>query len=192
MPRPDRNRLSAALAAVLGAATLSLLAVAGAAAAPQLLGIGTPVSPAEIAPWDIDASPGNGNLPPGRGSVAEGKAVYAQTCAACHGDKGEGRPPSYPALAGGIGTLDKAKPVRTVGSYWPYAETIFDYVHRAMPFNAPQSLTADQTYAVTAWLLNLNGLLPDDAVLDAKSLAAIRMPNRDGFTGDPRPDVKAR
>ena len=128
-------------------------------------------------------------LPPGSGSVGDGQVVYASKCAGCHGRSGEG---GYAdALVGGKGTLATAKPVRTVGSYWPYATTLFDYVRRAMPYNAPQSLTAEQTYAVVAYVLFLNQILAAGAVLDAKSLPAVQMPNRHGFTApDPRPDVR--
>jgi S-disulfanyl-L-cysteine oxidoreductase SoxD len=111
-----------------------------------------------------------------------------ETCAACHGAKGEGKPADR--LVGGFGTLATSKPVRTVGSYWPYASTLFDYIRRAMPFNAPQSLTADQIYAVSAYILYLNNIINEDTVLDATSLPRVAMPNRNGFTNsDPRPDV---
>jgi S-disulfanyl-L-cysteine oxidoreductase SoxD len=120
--------------------------------------------------------------------VSHGREVFAQQCVACHGDKGQGGVGDR--LVGGQGTLATTNPVRTVGSYWPYAPTLFDYIRRAMPQNAPQSLSNDDVYAVSAYILNLNDLLPADATLDAKSLAGIRMPNRDHFTGDPRPDVK--
>ncbi len=159
-----------------------LLLAAPAAAQQGPLGLGTPASPAEIADWDIDASPDGAGLPPGRGSVAEGAVIYAARCAACHGPRGtEGAIAPALRLAGGIGSLATPRPVVTVGSYWPYATTLFDYTRRAMPFDAPQSLTPDQLYAVTAHVLHLNGLLPADAVLDAESLPRIRMPNRDGF-----------
>jgi cytochrome c len=113
--------------------------------------------------------------------------VYDEQCAACHGTKGEGA--IGDRLVGGEGTLATARPVRTVGSYWPYAPTLFDYIRRAMPLNAPQSLSNDDVYAVSAYVLHLNGLLPVDATLDARTLSAIRMPNRAMFVADPRPDV---
>ena len=147
--------------------------------------IGTPVSAADIAAWNIDIAPDGHGLPAGSGDVAAGARIFAAKCAACHGAKGEGVLGAR--LIGGRGTLTSAKPVRTVGSYWPYATTLFDYIRRAMPYNAPQSLSADEVYAVSAWILNQNGVVPDDARLDAHSLAAIRMPNRDGFVPDPRP-----
>ncbi len=142
---------------------------------------------AEIAAWDIDVRADGAGLPKGRGTIGEGKSIFAETCAACHGDKGQGQ--IADVLVGGKGTLTAAKPLKTVGSFWPYAATLYDYVHRAMPFNAPQSLTPDQVYAVTAYVLFLNGIVPEDATLDAGSLPNIQMPNRAGFVSDPRPDV---
>jgi S-disulfanyl-L-cysteine oxidoreductase SoxD len=151
-------------------------------------GIGRIATPAEIAGWNIDIGRDGSGLPTGSGTVAHGREVFEQQCVACHGDKGKGGVGDK--LVGGQGSLATANPVRTVGSYWPYAPTLFDYIRRAMPQNAPQSLSNDDVYAVSAYILNLNGLLPTDATLDAKSLAAIKMPNRDGFVSDPRPDVK--
>jgi S-disulfanyl-L-cysteine oxidoreductase SoxD len=151
-------------------------------------GIGRPATAAEIAGWNIDIDRAGHNLPPGSGSVSHGHEVFDQQCAACHGAKGEGGVGDR--LVGGQGTLASATPVRTVGSYWPYAPTLFDYIRRAMPQNAPQSLSNEDVYAVSAYILNLNGLIPADATLDAKTLSAIKMPNRNMFVGDPRPDVK--
>jgi cytochrome c len=151
-------------------------------------GIGRVATPAEIAGWNIDIGRDGSGLPPGRGTVGRGREVFAQQCAACHGEKGDGGVGDK--LVGGQGTIATARPVRTVGSYWPYAPTLFDYIRRAMPQNAPQSLSNEDVYAVSAYVLNLNGLLPDAATLDAKTLAAIKMPNRTMFVGDPRPDVK--
>ena len=142
-------------------------------------GIGRPATQAEIAGWDIDVSPDGTGLPAGQGSVREGADIYAQRCAACHGAHGEGRPMSR--LVGGIGTIFSARPQKTVGSFWPYATTLFDYVRRAMPLNAPQSLTADQVYAVSAYILFLNHLVPEDTVIDAATLPKIAMPNRGNF-----------
>ncbi|HVO87973.1 MAG TPA: cytochrome c [Casimicrobiaceae bacterium] len=134
--------------------------------------------------------PDGRGLPPGSGSVEQGKTIYAQQCASCHGDALQGG--IGDKLIGGRGTLvnnDPTKaPVKTIESYWPYATTIFDYVKRAMPFNAPDSLTDDQVYAVTAYILSEAKIVPADTTLDAKSLAAVRMPNRDGFIADPRPE----
>lgn len=151
-------------------------------------GIGRVATPAEIAGWNIDIDRDGNNLPPGSGSVAHGHEIFDQQCASCHGAKGEGGVGDQ--LVGGQGTIATAKPVRTVGSFWPYAPTLFDYIRRAMPQNAPQSLDTDDVYAVSAYILNLNGLLPADAMLDSKALSAIKMPNRNMFVSDPRPDVK--
>jgi mono/diheme cytochrome c family protein len=173
---------------VIGAAIWFALAMMVRAADSGPLGIGHAANPAEVAGWDIDVRADGHGLPPGRGSVREGEKIFAETCAACHGAKGEGKPADQ--LVGGFGTLATSKPVRTVGSYWPYATTLFDYIRRAMPFNAPQSLTAGQIYAVSAYILFLNNIVTEDTVLDAASLPRVRMPNRDGFTSpDPRPDV---
>ena len=151
-------------------------------------GIGRTATDAEIAGWNIDIGRNGENLPPGSGTVSHGKEVFAQQCAACHGDKGEGGVGER--LVGGQGTIATPKPIKTVGSFWPYAPTLFDYSRRAMPQNAPQSLSNEDVYAVSAYILSMNGLLPADATLDAKTLSAIKMPNRGKFTGDPRPDVK--
>jgi S-disulfanyl-L-cysteine oxidoreductase SoxD len=172
----------------IGAAALAGFAGVMGAQAESPYGIGRVATPAEIAGWNIDIGRDGSGLPPGSGTVSHGRELFAQQCAACHGEKGEGGVGDK--LAGGQGTIATAKPVRTVGSYWPYAPTLFDYIRRAMPQNAPQSLSNEDVYAVSAYVLKLNGLVPDDATLDAKSLATIRMPNRDKFVGDPRPDVK--
>src|ERR1700712_3568804 len=173
-----------------GIAAFAVLALACAipAQAQSPYGIGRVATPAEIAGWNIDIDRDGNNLPAGSGGVSHGQEVFDQQCASCHGAKGEGGVGDR--LVGGQGTLATPKPVRTVGSYWPYAPTLFDYIRRAMPQNAPQSLSNDDVYAVSAYVLNLNGLLPADAVLDAKTLPAIKMPNRSMFTGDTRPDVK--
>ena len=172
------------------AALLTAVALTAAASAQSQgpYGIGRAATSAEIAGWNIDIDRHGDNLPPGSGNVSHGHEVFDQQCAACHGANGEGGVGDR--LVGGQGTLATAKPIRTVGSFWPYAPTLFDYIRRAMPQNAPQSLSNDDVYAVSAYILNLNGLLPADATLDAKALSAIKMPNRDRFVGDPRPDVK--
>jgi S-disulfanyl-L-cysteine oxidoreductase SoxD len=140
---------------------------------------GRPATSDEIALWDIDVRPDGRGLPPGSGTVAQGEQLFAENCAACHGDKGVGG--IKDRLVGGQGTLNSNMPVKTVGSYWPYATTLFDYIHRAMPYQAPGSLSNDDTYAVAAYILSLNGILPADGKLDRDSLPKIRMPNRDGF-----------
>ena len=150
-------------------------------------GIGHSATPAQIKAWDIDVAPDGKNLPAGRATVAQGKLIYAAQCAACHGEQGQGG--LGDKLVGGRGTLATPAPVKTVGSFWPYATTLFDYVRRAMPLNAPQSLSDAEVYAVSGYVLHLNGLLNEDAVVDAKTLTELKMPNRNGFISDPRPDV---
>lgn len=155
--------------------------VAGAAlAAPLQYGFGKPASKAEIAGWDIDVRPDGMGLPKGRGSVDQGQAIYDEKCASCHGTFGESN--SYLQLAGGVGSLGSDQPVRTTGSKLNYATTLWDYINRAMPFTAPQTLTPDEVYALTAYVLNLNDIVPADAVLDQDSLPKVKMPNRNGFT----------
>jgi mono/diheme cytochrome c family protein len=166
---------------------LALIAFMPATGAAQTYGIGHAASAADLAAWNIDVAADGAGLPAGSGSVSQGKAIYAQQCAACHGAKGEGKPADQ--LVGGQGTLATADPVKTIGSFWPYATTVFDFINRAMPYNAPQSLKPDEVYAVTAYLLHLNGIVAADAVLDARTLPKIKMPNRDGFIGDSRPDT---
>jgi mono/diheme cytochrome c family protein len=180
MPRTHK-----ALAAIIGAV---LAAYSTGIEAQGQYGIGRTATPAEIAGWNIDIGPDGSGLPQGSGTVSQGRDVFAQQCAACHGDKGQGSVGDR--LVGGQGTLATSNPVRTVGSYWPYATTLFDYIRRAMPQNAPESLSKDEVYAVSAYILNLNDILPADATLDARSLPSIKMPNRKMFVGDPRPDVK--
>ena len=156
---------------------------------PARYGFGTPATEAKIAGWNIEVAPNGMGLPPGHGTVAQGASLYAGKCALCHGATGTEGPQSR--LIGGQGSLNSDHPVKTIGSFWPYATTLYDYIFRAMPFTAPQSLTPDEVYAVVAWLLHQNGIVPQDAVMDAVTLPAVRMPNREGFVADPRPDVAA-
>lgn len=154
-------------------------------------GFGRPASPEEIAGWDIDVrGPDGAGLPPGKGNVAAGEELYMAQCAACHGEFGEGAG-RYPELIGGRGTLTSEDPRKTIDSYWPHAPGLYDYIRRAMPFGAPRSLTPDEVYSITAWLLNQAELWPADRELDAEGLRTVKMPNREGFIagGDPRPDV---
>ena len=151
----------------------------GAVHAAERYDFGRAATPKEIRGWDIDVSPSGAGLPPGDGDARQGEAIFIAKCASCHGAHGEGKPMTR--LVGGIGTLRDKKPEKTVGSYWPYATTLFDYVRRAMPLNAPQSLSPDEVYAVSAYVLFLNGIVPEDATLDADSLPKVKMPNRDGF-----------
>ena len=155
------------------------MVLCGAGLAAERYDFGRVATPEEIKGWDIDVSPDGAGLPPGRGDARQGAAIFAEKCASCHGPHGEGKP--MDRLVGGAGTLRDKKPEKTVGSFWPYATTLFDFVRRAMPLNAPQSLTPDEVYAVSAYVLFLNGIVPQDAMLDADTLAEIKMPNRDGF-----------
>jgi cytochrome c len=141
--------------------------------------LGATPSAAMLAAMDMSIPPNGAGLPAGSGTVAQGKAVFDAKCQTCHGAKGEGKPAD--PLVGGIGSLASGKPMRTVGSYWPYATTLFDYTRRAMPTNAPQTLTNDEVYAVSAYVLFLNGIVPESAVMTAQTLPQVKMPNRDGF-----------
>ena len=155
------------------------LGAAAVAAAPPY-GFGTRATPEQISAWDIDVRPDGAGLPRGRGTVAQGQAIYDAKCASCHGTFGEST--DYMVLAGGVGTLRSDTPLRTTGSKLNHATTLFDYIRRAMPFQAPKTLTDDEVYALTAYVLNLNDILPADAALDRATILAVQMPNRDGFT----------
>jgi len=143
--------------------------------------LGNPISAAEAASWNFSVFPDGRGLPEGSGTPQQGKAIYDQRCTGCHGANGIGG--SADELAGAQHGLKDAEPDKTVGSYWPYAPTLFDYIRRAMPADAPGSLNNDQLYAVTAYLLYLNRLAEPSTVLNAKTLPSIKMPNRDGFVG---------
>lgn len=169
-------------AVALGLWTAGLVA----AQAPKY-GVGRAVSAAEIGNYGIMVGADGKGLPEGSGTAVEGKAVYAAKCGNCHGAKGEGGIGT--ALVGGKGTLATAKPLKTVGSYWPYATTVWDYVHRAMPFDRAGTLKYDEVYSVVAYVLFLNGIVEEKQVMNASTLPKVRMPNRDGFVPDPRPDV---
>jgi len=151
-------------------------------------GIGRPATDEEIRAWNIDVSSTGEGLPPGQGTAKQGAQVFAAKCAVCHGPSGTEGPKDR--LVGGQNTLTTPKPIRTIGSYWPYATTLYDYINRAMPFTAPQSLTPDEAYSVIAWLLFQNQIIAEDALIDAQTLPKIQMPNRNGFVQDPRPDVR--
>ena len=183
----DSSRWSAlALAVVLAGCTVPM--DKGPAATPGAFGIGRAPTAVELRGWDIEISPDGSGLPAGSGSVAQGRTLYAAQCAACHGDAGQGG--IAPRLVGGVGTLTSKSPVRTIGSYWPHATTVYDYIYRAMPLNQPLSLQPGEVYALTAFLLQADGIVGADAVLDRRSLPAVRMPNRDGFiASDDQPDV---
>jgi mono/diheme cytochrome c family protein len=155
-------------------------------------GLGRAATAEQIAKVDMDVSPDGVGLPVGSGSVTQGESLYVKSCAQCHGPKGEGMPPAYPALVGRDPKGEKfafaSDPniTRTIGNYWPYATTLFDYIRRAMPHNAPGSLQSDQLYALTAYLLSANAIIPATTVLDAKSLTAVKMPYADRFVRDDR------
>jgi len=172
-------------------ALLALAFLPVAAAQAGAYGLGRTPSEAEIAEWDIDIRPDGKGLPKGSGTPEEGEAVYVEKCASCHGDFAEGAG-RYPALMGGKGSLDTEEPVKTVGSYWPFASTVWDYVHRTMPFGNAQSLTDDETYALTAYLLNVNGIIPYDHTLNQDNLADVTMPNEGGFHRKERPEFPHR
>ena len=183
--KPMRTFFAAAIPAAVLVLATSALAQQGPGQGPKL---GKPTAAEDLAAWDISIGPDGAGLPPGSGTVKDGEATFAAKCQPCHGAKGAGTPNDR--LVGGQGSLPGEKPaVKTVGSYWPYATTLYDYISRAMPFDRPGSLTHDQVYALTAYVLYLNGLVKDTDVIDARSLPKIQMPNRNGFVPDPRPDV---
>lgn len=191
--RPDRETTSSRSATQDGAARSALRdgpPARGVVAAPAKLALGRPASAAWVAALDIDANAAGAGLPRGRGTYAEGAALYAARCAACHGAKGEGLGP-YPRLVGPPGDssfrfgTDPAI-VKTIGNYWPYATTLYDYIHRTMPFDAPGSLRPPEVYGLVAYLLAENRVIGRDAVVDARTLPAVRMPARGRFVPDDR------
>ena len=173
MHGPESTLKRAALAAILIAAALAP------AEAQLRYGLGQPLSERELAGWNIDVKPDGSGLPKGRGTAAIGAPLFAQQCAACHGARGEGTLANK--LAGGAGTLNTPAAQKTIGSYWPYATTLFDYIRRAMPHNAPQSLKPDEVYALTAYILQLNGVVAANTEINQATLPKVEMPNRQGF-----------
>ena len=188
---------------VAAASVLLLVAVVGTPAVDAqrpTYGVGRAPTAEEVKAWDLTIPPNGQGLPPGSGTATLGKPIFAERCASCHGDKGED--PKYRVLTGGRRTLTAAalpkkvdwllggEPALTIGSFWQYATTLWSYTNRSQPFDAPGSLTADQVYAVTAYMLYVNGIVGENDVLDAKTLPLVKMPNRDGFVADPRPDVR--
>ena len=162
---------------IIGVVTIAL---GGASAEEQAgYGLGRPATDEEIRAWNIDVSPTGEGLPPGQGTAKQGAQIYAGKCAACHGLTGVEGPKDR--LVGGRNTLTTQKPIKTIGSYWQWATTLFDYTRRAMPYGSPLSLTDDEAYAVTAYMLFLNGIVGQDEVMDAKTLPGVKMPNRDNF-----------
>jgi len=176
--------MSRFLETALALAILATPAVAG-----EKLGIGRPALPEEVAAWDVDVRPDGQGLPEGRGDVMTGEPLYIDNCAICHGDFGEaiGR---WPVLSGGQGTLTRDDPNKTIGSYWPYLSTVFDYVRRAMPFGNAESLSDDEVYAITAYLLYLNDLVDDDFELSRENFTEVRLPNEENFFMDDRDTVE--
>ena len=180
--------------AALAAALVALPAYAAEPKAAPKFGFGQAPTPEQVAAWDIDVRPDGKGLPPGRGTVAEGQEIYDAKCASCHGTFGEST--DYMAIAGGVGSLKTDQPMRTTGSKLAHATTLWDYINRAMPFTNPKTLTPDEVYALTAYVLHLSDILPADAALDRESLPKLKLPNRDGFTTnhgfmrrDGKPDV---
>ena len=187
--RRDRAAAALALASALAFAATRAEAEQASSSRAPLFGFGRPATAAEIGAWDIDVRPDGAGLPPGRGTVAQGKAVYAARCAACHGEAGRNGP--FDALVGreprsGFPFGRDPSLVRTIGNYWPYATTLYDYVHRAMPWTQPGSLEPDEVYGLVAYLLFLNQIVPQNAVLDAATLPKVVMPARDRFVRDNR------
>ncbi|MDU8911195.1 c-type cytochrome [Aestuariicoccus sp. MJ-SS9] len=191
-PMPENPDLMAALPAPVAPAAPAggLIGSADAATGSDAhYGLGRPALPEELAAWDLDVSPDGTGLPDGSGSVADGEVLFAENCAACHGVFAEGVG-NWPKLAGGEGTLADDDPVKTVGSYWPYLSTVWDYVNRSMPFGNAQSLTPDEVYAITAYILYSNWLVEDDFVLSKDTFAEVEMPNADNFIVDDRAETE--
>lgn len=169
---------------------LCLVAAVPLAAQSPTYGVGRPPTPEEIRSLGSAISPDGEGLPEGSGTVAAGRELFAAQCSRCHGPNGEGN--VGPILVGGQGTLASPRPLKTIGSYWPYATTLWDYINRAMPFDQPGLLKPPDVYAAVAYLLNVNGIIREDQVIDARSLPKIVMPNRNGFIPDPRPKTRSR
>lgn len=184
------SRLAKPLAIAVLVVVVASAAIAVEAADAGHFGYGQDATAEQIAGWDIDIRPDGMGLPPGGATPEDGEMLYEEQCASCHGSFGEGVG-RYPILAGGEGTLADARPEKTVGSFWPYATTLWDYIHRAMPFAQPESLTDEEVYALTAYVLYLNDLVEYDVEINQGNLADVEMPNKDGFFFDDRPDVKA-
>jgi cytochrome c len=166
---------------VIAAAAFALAFGPGAALA-QSPGLGKPLTEADIKQWDIAVLPDGSNLPPGSGTPAKGAKIFAEKCSACHGDAGKGGiAPFYPSLVGGQPLTNGIDTVKTIANYYAYPTTIFDYTRRAMPYNMPRSLTDDEVYALTAYILALNNFIGQDDVMDANTLPKVKMPNRDNF-----------
>ncbi len=175
---------------VAGAIMMPLVIAASVNAETRPFNLGTVATAEQVAGWDIDVRPDGLGAPIGTGNAYDGEEVYIDRCAACHGDFGEAVD-NWPVLVGGEGTLDTHDPVKTTGSYWPYASTMYDYIYRAMPFGEAQSLTYDETYQIVAYLLYMNDIIDDEFEVNQENIGTIEMPNRDGFMlPDPRPDAQ--
>ena len=175
---------------VAGAIMMPLVIAASVNAETRPFNLGTIATAEQVAGWDIDVRPDGLGAPIGTGNAYDGEEVYIDRCAACHGDFGEAVD-NWPVLVGGEGTLDTHDPVKTTGSYWPYASTMYDYIYRAMPFGEAQSLTHDETYQIVAYLLFMNDIIDDEFEVNQENIGTIEMPNRDGFMlPDPRPDAQ--
>lgn len=177
------------VAVLLSIAVLWFTTTAHAAGTGAPLGIGRVATPEEVAAWDIDVRADGKGLPKGRGNAAEGEVIFAQKCASCHGDFGEGKN-RWTVLAGGRGSLKSENPVKTVGSYWPYISTAYDYIYRSMPFGDAQTLKPDEVYALIAFILLMNDIIGDEEFeLSNETLVGVRLPNEKNFIGDGRPDT---
>ena len=167
---------------------LTFVFLAGVNAADRPFGLGSLATTEQVSGWDIDVRPDGKGAPIGSGNAIEGEEIYAERCAACHGDFGEGID-RWPILAGGLDSLTSEDPVKTVGSYWPYASTAYDYIYRAMPFGEAQSLTHNETYQVVAYILNMSDIIDEEFILSNETIGKVKMPNQKGFMmPDPRPD----
>ena len=185
------STMSGLVKATFAGGFMLVLTSAPALPADRPFNLGKIATAEEVAGWDIDVRPDGLGAPVGMGNAIDGEEVYADLCAACHGDFGEGVD-RWPELVGGEGSLSTHDPLKTTGSYWPYASTLYDYVYRAMPFGESQSLSYDETYQIVAFLLYMNDIIEDDFDVSQENIGSIEMPNRDGFfMPDPRPDAQA-
>lgn len=183
---PARGRLLPAMARPLAAVLIAAAVCGGDAAHAEKLGLGREATAAEIQGWDISVRPDGRGLPPGKGTPKQGEDIFIAQCATCHGEFGEGKD-RWPPLVGGHGTLKHDRPDKTIGSFWQSASTVFDYIRRAMPFGNAQSLSADEIYALTAYLLHVNDVIKDpNFELNQKTFTTIKMPNADAFYDDDR------
>ena len=184
------STMYALVKATLAIGLMLALTSAPALPAERPFNLGKIATAEEVAGWDIDVRPDGLGAPVGTGNAIDGEEVYADLCAACHGDFGEGID-RWPELVGGEGSLNTHDPIKTTGSYWPYASTLYDYIYRAMPFGEAQSLSHDETYQIVAFLLYMSDIIEDDFDLSHANIGTIEMPNRDGFfMPDPRPDAQ--